>query len=79
MAEQPLVLLTGATGYVGGLLLPLLEQQSESGKRDIVSYGARKPDIPLRGAQHPARFEHPSGRRENKLPAIRAFVRRPNA
>ncbi len=28
MAEQPLILLTGATGYVGGLLLPLLEQQS---------------------------------------------------
>lgn len=27
MAEQPLVLLTGATGYVGGLLLPLLEKQ----------------------------------------------------
>lgn len=26
--KQPLVLLTGATGYVGGLLLPLLEQQS---------------------------------------------------
>ena len=28
MAEQPLVLLTGATGYVGGLLLPLLDKQS---------------------------------------------------
>ena len=28
MAEHPLVLLTGATGYVGGLLLPLLENQS---------------------------------------------------
>jgi uncharacterized protein YbjT (DUF2867 family) len=25
--EQPLVLLTGATGYVGGRLLPLLEQR----------------------------------------------------
>ncbi len=28
--EKPLVLLTGSTGYVGGLLLPLLEQQSVS-------------------------------------------------
>jgi len=28
MAERPLVLLTGATGYVGGLLLPLLERRS---------------------------------------------------
>ncbi len=25
--DQPIMLLTGATGYVGGLLLPLLEQQ----------------------------------------------------
>ena len=28
--DKPLVLLTGATGYVGGLLLPLLEQQAVS-------------------------------------------------
>lgn len=39
MVEQPLVLLTGATGYVGGLLLPLLERQSV-----VVRCLARKPD-----------------------------------
>ena len=39
MAEQPLVLLTGATGYVGGLLLPLLEKQSVT-----VRCLARNPD-----------------------------------
>jgi uncharacterized protein YbjT (DUF2867 family) len=39
MTEQPIVLLTGATGYVGGLLLPLLEKQSV-----IVRCLARNPD-----------------------------------
>jgi uncharacterized protein YbjT (DUF2867 family) len=39
MIEQPIVLLTGATGYVGGLLLPLLEKQSV-----IVRCLARNPD-----------------------------------
>lgn len=39
MAEQPRVLLTGATGYVGGLLLPLLEKQSVT-----VRCLARNPD-----------------------------------
>lgn len=39
MTEQPLVLLTGATGYVGGLLLPLLEKQSA-----VVRCLARNPD-----------------------------------
>lgn len=39
MTELPLVLLTGATGYVGGLLLPLLEKQSV-----IVRCLARNPD-----------------------------------
>ena len=39
MADQRLVLLTGATGYVGGLLLPLLEKQSV-----IVRCLARNPD-----------------------------------
>jgi uncharacterized protein YbjT (DUF2867 family) len=39
MPEQPFVLLTGATGYVGGLLLPLLEKQSA-----VVRCLARNPD-----------------------------------
>lgn len=39
MAEQPHVLLTGATGYVGGLLLPNLEKQSA-----VVRCLARNPD-----------------------------------
>lgn len=38
-ADKPLILLTGATGYVGGLLLPLLEKQST-----LVRCLARNPD-----------------------------------
>jgi uncharacterized protein YbjT (DUF2867 family) len=37
--DQPIILLTGATGYVGGLLLPLLEQQAV-----VVRCLARNPD-----------------------------------
>jgi uncharacterized protein YbjT (DUF2867 family) len=37
--DKPLILLTGATGYVGGLLLPLLEQQAV-----VVRCVARNPD-----------------------------------
>lgn len=39
MTERPLVMLTGATGYVGGLLLPLLEKQPV-----VVRCLARNPD-----------------------------------
>src|SRR5947209_9351127 len=38
-ADRPVVLLTGATGYVGGRLLPLLEQQPV-----VLRCLARKPD-----------------------------------
>ena len=44
MMERPQVLLTGATGYVGGLLLPLLERRSTS-----VRCLARNPDKIRRG------------------------------
>ena len=37
--DKPLILLTGATGYVGGLLLPLLEKQPV-----VVRCLARNPD-----------------------------------
>ncbi|MBA4016508.1 MAG: oxidoreductase [Pirellula sp.] len=45
MTDQPRVLLTGATGYIGGLLLPLLEKQSAT-----VRCLARNPDNIRRSA-----------------------------